>query len=218
MKPPRAWVLLPSRRGLNLLAPDPQAWTDRDLAIGLSRTYRWAGYSAWAHPLSVAQHSLTVLALRRIAADRPLTAAEERRELLHDATEALLGGFDPITPIKPHLGEGYEKLVTLHQAALDTRYALPAWDDQSYRAHKRADHLAAASEGLHVAGWSRDEMRDDLEIAIDPLIQDPLAPAPGFVPWEPWPAAVAAERFLEILAFLSNALPEISPGAHPKAA
>jgi hypothetical protein len=23
------------------------AWTDRDLAIGLSRTYRWAGYSVW---------------------------------------------------------------------------------------------------------------------------------------------------------------------------
>jgi len=43
MRPDRAWVLLPSRRRLNLLAPDPQAWTDRDLAIGLSRTFRWAG-------------------------------------------------------------------------------------------------------------------------------------------------------------------------------
>ena len=46
MKPDRAWVLLPSGRRLNLLEPDPWAWTDRDLAIGLSRTYRWAGYSA----------------------------------------------------------------------------------------------------------------------------------------------------------------------------
>lgn len=218
MKPSRAWVLLPSRRRLNLLAPDPQAWTDRDLAIGLSRTYRWAGYSAWPHPLSVAQHSLTVLALRRIAAARPLTAAEERRELLHDATEALLGGFDPITPIKPHLGEGYEKLVTLHQAALDTRYALPVWDDRSFRAHKRADHLAAASEGLHVVGWSRKELRDDLEIALEPLTHDPLAPTPGFAPWEPWPVAVAAERFLEVLEILSCAPAEVSPGAHPKAA
>jgi hypothetical protein len=217
MKPSRAWVLLPSRRRLNLLAPDPQAWTDRDLAIGLSRTYRWAGYSAWPHPLSVAQHSLTVLGLRRIAAERPLPAAEERRELLHDATEALLGGFDPITPIKSHLGEGYEKLVVLHQAALDIRYALPAWDDQSYRAHKRADHLAAASEGVHVVGWSRDELRDDLEIALDPLDHDPLSPDPGFAPWEPWPAAVAAERFLAMLAFLSCAPAEISPSAHSKA-
>lgn len=105
---------------------------------------------------------------RTAAAERPLPAAEERRELLHDATEALLGGFDPITPIKPYLGEGYEKLVALHQAALDTRYALPAWDEQSYRAHKRADHLAAASEGLHVVGWSREELRDDLEITLEP--------------------------------------------------
>ena len=46
MKPDRAWVLLPSGRRLNLVEPDPWAWTDRDLAIGLSRTYRWAGYSA----------------------------------------------------------------------------------------------------------------------------------------------------------------------------
>ena len=61
----RAWILLPSGKQLDLLAPDPWAWTDDDLAIGLSRTYRWAGYSAWDLPLSVAQHSLAVLALRR---------------------------------------------------------------------------------------------------------------------------------------------------------
>ncbi len=62
---------------------------------------------------------------RRIAAERPLPAAEERRELLHDATEALLGGFDPITPIRPHLGEGYGRLVALHQAALDIPLRTP---------------------------------------------------------------------------------------------
>ena len=212
MKPSRAWVLLPSRRRLNLLSPDPQAWTDRDLAIGLSRTYRWAGYSAWPNPLSVAQHSLTVLALRRLAADRPLTAAEARRELLHDGTEALLGGYDPITPIKPLLGEGYERLVTLHQAALDIRYALPVWGERSYREHKRADHLAAASEGLHVVGWSRRELREDLEITVDPLEHDPLARVEGFAAWEPWPAGFAAERFLDTLETLA-----VTPGHHPRA-
>ena len=41
MTPDRAWILLPSGRRLDLLSPDPWAWTDRDLAIGLSRTYRW---------------------------------------------------------------------------------------------------------------------------------------------------------------------------------
>jgi 5'-nucleotidase len=38
MIPDRAWVLLPSGRRLDLLTPDPAAWTNRDLAIGLSRT------------------------------------------------------------------------------------------------------------------------------------------------------------------------------------
>ncbi len=38
---PRAFVLLKSRRQLDLLNPDPHAWTDDDLAAGLSRTMRW---------------------------------------------------------------------------------------------------------------------------------------------------------------------------------
>jgi hypothetical protein len=85
MKPSRAVILLKSRGKLDLLDPRPDAWTDEDLAIGLSRTYRWGGYSAWDLPLSVAQHSLAVLALREM--EGPLTPAEALRELLHDATE-----------------------------------------------------------------------------------------------------------------------------------
>ena len=38
MKPARAWVRLESGRRLNLLEPDPNSWTDSDLAIGLSQT------------------------------------------------------------------------------------------------------------------------------------------------------------------------------------
>jgi hypothetical protein len=60
----RAFVLLRSGLRLDLLNPDPHAWTDEDLAAGLARTLRWDGASRWAHPLSVAQHSLTVLAIR----------------------------------------------------------------------------------------------------------------------------------------------------------
>jgi UvrD-like helicase C-terminal domain len=114
----RAWVLLPSGRRLDLLNPDPQAWTDHDLAVGLSRTYRWAGYSAWDLPLSVAQHSLTVLAIRQGSPGPDLTPPEALRELLHDAEEALLGGWDPITPLKPHLGPGFDALVQRLQAAV----------------------------------------------------------------------------------------------------
>jgi 5'-deoxynucleotidase YfbR-like HD superfamily hydrolase len=208
----RAWVLLPSGNRLNLLAPDPQAWTDRDLAIGLSRTYRWSGYSAWDHPLSVAQHSLTVLELRQQASQRRLTSAEARRELLHDATEALLGGYDPITPLKPHLGEGYQRLVALHQQAVDARYRLPAWEADSYRRHKAADHLAAASEAFHVVGWSQQSLRDDLKIDIEPIANDPLLGAAGYAAWEPWPASYAAERFLDALLLLTA---DIAGMTHP---
>ncbi len=65
MKPERAWVRLQSGKRLDLLDPDMEAWEDRDLAIGLSRTYRWGGHSSWNLPLSVAQHSLLVLVLRQ---------------------------------------------------------------------------------------------------------------------------------------------------------
>jgi hypothetical protein len=202
--PARAWVLLPSGRRLDLLAPDHNAWTDRDLAIGLSRTYRWAGYSSWDLPLSVAQHSLTVLALCQAAPGPRLEPARALRELLHDAVEALLGGWDPITPLKPHLGDGFARLVARLQDAVDRRYHLPAWTAEELARHKAADRLAAASEAFHVAGWDRDAMRDHLGITLAPVADDPLDPPPdGMRPWEPWPPNLAARRFLDTLDRLS---------------
>ena len=103
----RAFVLLKSGRRLDLLNPDPQAWTDGNPVEGLSRTMRWGGASRWAQPLSVAQHSLTVLAIRE--AEGPLTAREGLRELLHDAAEFMLG-WDCITPLKAQLGAPFRQL------------------------------------------------------------------------------------------------------------
>jgi hypothetical protein len=195
MKPARAWIRLQSGRRLNLLAPDPETWTDSDLAIGLSRTYRWGGHSCWDLPLSVAQHSVLVLVLRQSMTpfDR-LTRAEALRELLHDADEGMLS-FDPISPLKPHLGGDYEQLVARLQQAIKSRYGLPDWDDASYAAHKRADRLAAASEAVHVAGWSPQDLQDTLGIDVRPLADDPL-PTLGGLPWQPWPAGTAAALFL----------------------
>ena len=100
----RAWVRLPSGKRLDLLNPTPLDWEDEDLAIGLARTYRWGGHSAWPLPLSVAQHSLFVLALHRLeqAGGDPRA---DLRELLHDADEGLLG-FDCISVVKPFLRQG----------------------------------------------------------------------------------------------------------------
>ncbi len=152
MKPARAWVRLQSGRRLDLLEPDPASWADSDLAIGLSRTYRWGGHSCWELPLSVAQHSLLVLVLRqRLRPVPPLSRAEALRELLHDADEGLLS-YDPIAPVKPHLGEDFKALAARMQAAVQARYNIPAWNAESYALHKQADRLAAASEAVHVAG------------------------------------------------------------------
>jgi hypothetical protein len=201
MKPLRAFILLKSGRRLDLLDPQPDAWTDEDLAIGLSRTYRWGGYSKWDLPLSVAQHSLAVLALRE--AQGPLTPSESLREILHDATEALFGGFDAIAPLKPHLGPGFEQLDARLQAAVDARYKLPPWTDESYAIHKRADRQAAANEAHHVVGWSRDEMRESLEITLEPQDKDPLNPPSGVMrPWQPWTPGRAKALFLHRLSEL----------------
>ena len=146
MKPARAWVRLQSGRRLNLLEPDPASWTDSDLAIGLSRTYRWGGHSCWERPSSVAQHSLLVLVLRqKLRPLQLLSQAEALRELLHDADEGLLS-YDPISPVKPHLGEDFRGLATSLQAAVRTRYSVAAWDDENYAVHKQADRLTYASK------------------------------------------------------------------------
>ena len=201
--PQRAWVLLKSGRRINLLQPAATDWEDEDLALGLSRTYRWGGHSAWDLPLSVAQHSLTVLAIRELFESKPLTDAEALRELLHDAEEGLLS-WDPISPIKPYLGAQYQSLASVVTNAIARRYRLPAWTPEAYTAHKHADRLAAASEAYHVVGWSLSEIREQLEIESAPLSSDPVCPPDGMRPWEPWPPKLAASLFLAKLRALKS--------------
>ncbi|MFN3792278.1 phosphohydrolase [Massilia sp.] len=205
----RAWVRMPSGKRLDLLNPTPFDWDDADLALGLARTYRWGGHSAWPLPLSVAQHSLTVMLLRRAAAPRP-TPLQELRELLHDAEEGLLG-FDAISVIKPFLGEGFRALTRRLEQMVFLRYGLPAWTEKEHKLHKQADRLAAASEAVHVTGWTPDEVKRTLKIRAAVLEQDPLVSYFGCTPWEPWPPGVAAERFLAEL----DRLKQASAGARP---
>ena len=200
---PRAWIRLPSGAPLDLVNPSPDAWTDEDLALRLARTYRWGGESTWTWPLSVAQHSLLVLALRRESAAVPLTLAEQRAELLHDAEEGFLG-FDCISPLKRVLGPPFAAVADRLMHAVSQRYDLPAWTPDSHRAHKQADSVAAASEAVHCTGWSRAEVRDVLGIAFPVLDVDPLQAIYGGTAWEPWASDVAAERFLDELKRLAS--------------
>lgn len=198
MKPTRAWIRLPSGGRLDLINPDPQAWTDCDLANKLSRTFRWGGESKWQYPLSVAQHSLAVLGLRRMTASVPLTPVEELMELLHDAEEGFLG-FDCIAPLKSVLGEPFSKVSNRLSNAIRTRYGLSDWSDCDYPSHKCADLVVAASEAIHCVGWSISEIRQDLAITHPVLDCDPLASMFDCQPWEPWVPEIAAERFLSEL-------------------
>ena len=194
----RAWVRMPSGKRLDLLNPTPHDWEDEDLALGLARTYRWGGHSAWPLPLSVAQHSITVMLLRRAASAAsatPLTALAELRELLHDAEEGLLG-FDCISVLKPFLGDGFRELTARLENAVFLRYGLPAWTADEHAVHKQADRLAAASEAVHVVGWSAHEVLHTLKIDVAPLDQDPLLALYGGTAWEPWSPALARDRFL----------------------
>ena len=204
MKPDRAWVRLQSGKRLDLLDPDMAAWEDRDLAIGLSRTYRWGGHSRWDLPLSVAQHSLLVLVLRQQMQPHALLDRDDAlRELLQDGHEGFLS-FDPIARVKPHLGPDFEDVANRLQAAIGHRYGLPAWKGDDHVLHKGADRLAAASEALHVAGWSRHDLIETLGIELAPVMADPLPRLDGLRPWEPWPAKLAAALFLAKLRELTD--------------
>jgi uncharacterized protein len=207
--PERAWVRLPSGRRLDLLAPTPFDWTDEDLSIGLARTYRWGGHSVWpGAPLSVAQHSLMVLEMRRRRAR--LTPGQQLRELLHDADEGLIN-FDCISPLKPFLGPRYADLVHRLTAAIAARYGLPAWTEPEHRSHKAVDVAAAAAEAVFVAGWTREEVRETLGILAPVKPADPLMARYGGEAWRPWLPEVAAERFLAELKRLTFAARSFSP-------
>ncbi len=192
---------MPSGKRLDLLNPTPFDWDDADLALGLARTYRWGGHSAWPLPLSVAQHSICVMLLRQLASTEPLDPVLALRELLHDAEEGLLG-FDAVSPLKPFLGDGFRALTQRLEQMVFLRYGLPAWTAGEHARHKQADRLAAASEAVHVVGWKEAEVWNTLKIRAAVLEEDPLAARYRCRPWEPWPPTVAAERFLVELEYL----------------
>lgn len=105
-------------------------------------------------------------------------------------------GFDCVSPLKPFLGEGFKALTVRLESAVFLRYGLPRWTPKEHAAHKMADRLAAASEAVHVVGWSAKEVRHTLKISVPPLNDDPLLAVYGGTAWEPWPPAIASDRFL----------------------
>lgn len=124
-----------------------------------------------------------------------LTPVEALRELLLDAVEALMDGWDPITPLKRISGPAVRPLVQRLEATVDRRYRLPRWSVEAHALHKQADWLAAPSDAVHVAGWTREAIRRDLGVTLDPLERDRLLPPEGMCPWEPRPLRSRAACF-----------------------
>lgn len=193
MQKHRAWTRLPSGAHLDLINPSPMAWLDSDLSTRLARTSRWCGESTQAYSLSVAQHSLMVLALREQWSSKPLSPGDALNELLHDAEEGFLG-FDCVSTLKPVFGAAFEDVSSNLLNAIRSRYQLPIWTPDAYRLHKIADVTCAATEAVHYVGWSRDEVKNVLGIEYAALDSDPLTYF-GETSWAVWPPEYAENFF-----------------------
>lgn len=147
----RAWQRMLSGRRLDLLDPSPLDIEIEDIAHGLSRVARWNGQTSGAWPLSVAQHSLLVLAIY----DHMQPRTEQRwrlAALLHDAAEYVVG--DLISPFKAAVGADYKALEQRLDSAIRLRFGIPAMlPEKIALAIKRADRASAYFEAITVAGF-----------------------------------------------------------------
>lgn len=202
----RTWIMLRSGRAIDLVNPDPWAWTDAELSERLGLTTRWSGSTQWQRPLSVAQHSLLVLHLRQAMNDTP-SREEQLHALLHDAEEGLLG-FDPVTPLKAILGTRFHDLLAVLRCAIAARYGLPKLSNQQASKLKKADRIAAALEARYVVGWSNEAIMKQLHLPDAPATPDPLFSGSeledGYEPWEPWCPPKAAAAFHAMLDHLNT--------------
>ena len=151
----RAWQRMLSGRRLDLLDPSPLDIEIEDIAHGLARVARWNGQTTGAHIFSVAQHTLLVEAVMRVASprvdDRVRLAA-----LLHDAPEYVIG--DMISPFKSVMGGSYKDCELRLQRAIHLRFSLPPEPAAALRRDiKRADQIAAYFEATLLAGFSTAE-------------------------------------------------------------
>ena len=85
------------------------------------------------------------------------------------------------------------------------RYGISDSTGEQNAKHKKADRIAAASEAVHVVGWTKAEVRNTLRIPHKSLTFDPLVAIYGGTPWEPSSPGLAAERFLTELSRLLKA-------------
>jgi hypothetical protein len=194
---PRVWQRMLSGRRLDLLDPSPLDVEIEDIAHGLARVARWNGQTTGSHIFSVAQHSLLVEALARLASPR-LDHSARMAVLLHDAPEYVIG--DMISPFKAVLGDGYKAVESRLLAAIHLRFGLPPiLPARLLSLIKTADRAAAYLEATHLAGFEAAEARKFFGRPPKfsaTLQRDYLAP---------WSANAAAQRYRD--RFMKIAVP-----------
>lgn len=173
---PRTWQRMLSGRRLNLIDPSPLDIEIEDIALGLARNTRWNGQTRGPHAWSVAQHSdLVVDIVRKLkprASAKLLLAAK-----LHDASEYVT--HDLITPLKAAVGDVFKELENRLTQAIFVRFGLPpVMAPQDKKLIKRADHIAAATEAVQLAGFSEKECTSVLRFKEKPLKTVKLVPIP----------------------------------------
>jgi len=190
---PRAWQRMLSGRRLDLLDPSPMDIEIEDIAHGLARVARWNGQTIGEHAFSVAQHCLVVEEIcAHIQPD--LEPRWRLAALLHDAPEYVIG--DMISPFKAALGVDYRTFEDRLETAIHVRFGLPAKTPGPIKKLiKQADRACAFFEATQLAGFQHAEALDFFD-----------APPAGYsLHIEPWPAALAQERYVHRFNSLSEA-------------
>ncbi len=183
--PPRVWQRMLSGRRLDLLDPSPLDVEISDIAHGLARVARWNGQTAGDHAFSVAQHSLIV---EEIVAATQSDPRWRLAALLHDGPEYVIG--DMISPFKAVLGGDYRSVEARLQAAIHSRFGLPAvLPPAIHRLVKAADRLSAHFEAKLLAGFTAKEAAT--------LFGRPGRIAPDEARFRPRPAAEVEAAFLD---------------------
>jgi 5'-deoxynucleotidase YfbR-like HD superfamily hydrolase len=182
-----------SGRRLDLLDPSPLDIEIEDIAHGLARVARWNGQTVGEHAFSVAQHSVLVEEL--VAHLQPQVEPRWRlAALLHDASEYVIG--DMISPFKAALGVDYKAFEARLENAIHIRFGLPARTPDEVKALiKEADRASAYFEATRLAGFTQAEAAELFG----------LPPAGYVAPMDPWPPAVAQDRYVQRFHLLSEA-------------
>jgi 5'-deoxynucleotidase YfbR-like HD superfamily hydrolase len=175
---PEASARMHSGRWVNLYDPSPLDIELADWVRGCSRVDRWGGQSIPEHGWNDLCHMMLV---ERILVNRvwPKAPREARLwALMHDLHEG--GGLGDIaTPYGRVLkAAGLDELKQRLDRALRLAAGLSASPDaETVAMIKRADQIAAVTEGVRLAGWPETVARSRIGRGYDgPLWRGPLQP------------------------------------------